>query len=549
MAFVSFNCLNINEMGKFFFKAVFLSLLKLVSCQNEEHMSEEQTASFQVSWPYGVKYEIFVQSFADSNNDGIGDIPGMTAQLDYLSDLGVNGIWLMPISPSPSYHKYDVVDYMNIHPDYGTLEDFRIFVEEAHQRGIYIIVDLIVNHTSSEHPWFKQARSSKDNEYREYYVWGKREEILDAIEKKEITMDSDNITQWHENDQDETEELYYGFFHGGMPDLNFDNPKVRKEIFEIGRFWLEELKVDGFRLDAAKHIYPDDRAEDNHAWWEEFRSEMKKINPDVYLVGEVYADAATVAPFLTGLPSLFNFDMAFSILGSVLKEKSLAAEIDGPKWAEKPGQDLLSGFILTRENYLVVNPEFQDAIFLSNHDQNRSASFLGKDESRIKMAASILFTLPGLPYLYYGEEIGMPGMKPDEHIREPFIWDKPEKDKLRTRWIEPENATDSVVQSVSVQQQLSTSILNHYKDWIALRNRSEALSMGDINPVDMNDKTLVAFTRKTATDSVLVIHNLSAEQKVLDYSMDYNRLFFATMDSELSNHKIKLNPKGTVILK
>jgi glycosidase len=528
-----------------------LLLLTLNSCQKSkfsEESSKVNSTNYQVQWPYGVKYEIFVQSFADSNGDGIGDIKGMTAKLDYLKTLGVNGIWLMPVNPSPSYHKYDVVDYRGIHPDYGTMDDFKEFVNQAHSRGIKVILDLVVNHTSSEHPWFKAASNSVDSEYRNYYVWEKREDIIQNIEKKEVTMDSDNITQWHENANDDSEELYYGFFHGGMPDLNFDNPKVRQEIFDIGRFWLEEVKVDGFRLDAARHIYPDERAEDNHAWWEEFLSEMKKYNPDVYLVGEVWADAATVAPFLKGLPSLFNFDMAFSILGSVLREKSLAAEITGPDWIEKSNLDLLDNFIETRRSYLAVNPDFQDAIFLSNHDQNRSASFLTGAQANIKLAASILFTLPGLPYIYYGEEIGMLGMKPDEQIREPLIWKPKGEDEVRTAWIVPEYSTDSTITSVGIQEEDESSILNHYRDWISLRNQTEALSEGEIIKVEVNDPQVVAFKRISSNDSVMVVHNLGKQPKIMDNSFGFKNLLFATMSSELTNRKIKLNPKGTVVL-
>ena len=174
-----------------------------------------------VSWPYGVKYEIFVQSFADGNDDGIGDFKGLTAKLDYLSDLGINGIWLMPIMNSPTYHKYDVTDYKSIHPDYGTEEDFKHFVEEAHKRNIKVIVDLILNHTGSDHPWFQAAMLDKKSPYRDYYVWARKDSIRAQISKKTTSLDSDNITQWHPVNGDTLSEHYYGFFWGGMPDLEF----------------------------------------------------------------------------------------------------------------------------------------------------------------------------------------------------------------------------------------------------------------------------------------------------------------------------------------
>jgi len=505
--------------------------------------------TYQVSWPQGIKYEIFVQSYADSNGDGIGDIPGMTSKLDYLQELRVNGIWLMPINPSPSYHKYDVVDYKGIHPDYGTLDDFKTFVEEAHRRGIKVIMDLIVNHTSSDHPWFKESRSSVNSPYRDYYVWRMKDDILEEIEKKEVTMDSDNITQWHQNEQDDSEELFYGFFHGGMPDLNFDNPKVRQEIFDIGKFWLEDIGVDGFRLDAAKHIYPDDRAEDNHAWWVEFRTEMQKYNPDVYLVGEVWADAETVAPFLKGLPSLFNFDLAFSLLATAQEGRSISAEISGPNWIEIEGENLLSGFIETRNKYLDVNPNFQDAIFLSNHDQNRSLSFLNGDVKKAKLAASLMFTLPGLPYIYYGEEIGMLGQKPDPNIREPFLWDIREADQQRATWIEPRFSTDTTVTPLAVQMKDRSSLYMHYKHWISLRNQSKALSEGSIESLEMDTQEVVAFRRKTDNETLMVYHNLSQQEKILNAPENKDKVFYATMGSELQNGKIRLLPFGSLILK
>src|SRR5690349_4187907 len=218
-------------------------------------------------WPYGVNYEVFVQSFADSNGDGKGDFNGLTAKLDYLKDLGVGGIWMMPIMPSPTYHKYDVTDYKAVHPDYGTKEDFQKLVDEAHKRGIRIIIDLILNHSGSDHPWFKSAIKGKDSPYRDYYVWSRKDSVRSQIAKKATSFDSDNLTQWHAVNGDTTQEHFYGFFWSGMPDLNFDNPKVKAEFVDIGNFWLTDMKVDGFRLDAARHIFPSDRAEDNHAFW------------------------------------------------------------------------------------------------------------------------------------------------------------------------------------------------------------------------------------------------------------------------------------------
>ena len=209
---------------KRFYSVYFLAVLFLIAgCESKE---KRDTAA----WPYGVKYEVFVLSFADGNGDGKGDFKGLTSKLDYLQDLGVNGIWLMPIMNSPSYHKYDVTDYKSINPEYGTIDEFKKFVEEAHSRNIKVVVDLILNHTGSDHPWFQSAIKGKDSPYRDYYVWANKDSIRQQISKKTTSFDSDNIRQWHAVNGDTLSEHYYGFFWRGMPDLNFDNQKVRDEF-------------------------------------------------------------------------------------------------------------------------------------------------------------------------------------------------------------------------------------------------------------------------------------------------------------------------------
>ena len=262
-------------------KLSILIFLLLFSCDLKQ--SQEKTISPSekdiASWPNVVMYEIFVQSFVDSDGDSIGDIAGMISKLDYLQDLGIGGVWLMPIMPSPSYHKYDVTDYFGIHPDYGDMAVFKKFVHEAHKRDIKLVIDMIINHSSNHHPWFLDSKSGESAKHRDYYLWSTDEEIerWSTLEKEE-TGDSGNLTQWHTTAG--SDKKYYGFFTGLMPDLNFDNPQVRKEVIDIARYWIEEVGVDGFRLDAAKHIYEDSRVADNQNWWKEYRSELEKFNPD-----------------------------------------------------------------------------------------------------------------------------------------------------------------------------------------------------------------------------------------------------------------------------
>ena len=500
----------------------------LFSCNSDLDKSNKA----EDPWPDGVMYEIFVQSFADSDDDGIGDISGMTAKLDYLKDLGIQGVWLMPISPSPSYHKYDVTDYYNIHPDYGTLEDFKTFVREAHKRNIKVVIDLVVNHSSSEHPWFQAAVSGPENAYRDYYVWADPDSIKEKIAKKEITLDSDNITQWHASEGNG--EYYYGFFWGGMPDLNFDNPKVRAEIIKIGEYWLTEIGVDGFRLDAAKHIYPDDQAEDSHEWWIEFGNAMRAVNPEVYMVGEVWGNSELVGPYLQGLPSMFNFDFYHQL------NQLIATEQDN---------NLIENLTATREIYEQINPNYLDAIFLNNHDQNRLLSDVGGDKRKAKLAAAILLTLPGMPYLYYGDEIGMLGQKPDEEIREPFLWDYSGLAPEQASWISGKNSNDSTVVPLAVQMKDDESIYSWYKKLIHLRNKMSALRQGDLGSLAVG-KELLGYKRAMGDQSLLVIHNLAGvEQKVsLDQYPDLKFVLKSNKAINIDGGHLVLPAYGSAIL-
>ena len=507
---------------------------------------EKRTA---VEWPYGVKYEVFVMSFADGDGNGKGDFKGLTARLDYLKDLGINGIWLMPVMPSDTYHKYHVIDYKNIDPDYGTLDDFKKFIAEAHARNIKVITDYVINHTGNKHPWFLEAQKGKDNPYRDYYVWAKKDSIRDQIFKKARSFDSDNIRKWHAVNEDTVSEQYYGYFNGLCPDLNLDNPKVRKEIVDIARFWLEEIKVDGFRMDAARHIFPDERADDNHAFWVWFKEEMEKIKEDVYLVGEVWSDTKVVAPYLKGLPSLFNFDLGYAIT-------SVAS-------AGMDTIDLVQQYKDIRDYYKTITPDYLDATFVKNHDQTRLLTELKGDDGKARMAASILLTMPGTPYVYYGEEIGMIGDKlstyqdqfgPDAYVREPFIWDENQKDKMQTTWEEARYSTDKTVVPFSKQDRDPESLLNFYRKLISYRNASPSLTYGDIEHVGIHIAEIVSFTRKHENEELLVLHNVSDVEvtvKLENANAEFNEIDFDTAGGRVAveNGEINLPAYTTVILK
>ncbi|MFT6867529.1 MAG: alpha-amylase [Cyclobacteriaceae bacterium] len=496
-------------------------------------------------WPNAVTYEIFVQSFADANGDGIGDLNGLTSQLDYIADLGVEAIWLMPINPSPSYHKYDVTDYYDIHPDYGTMDDFKKLLDEAHQRGLKIIMDLVINHCSSEHPWF-QAALNNDEKYRDYFTWATREEIDNENKlEKATTGDSDNIRQWNEVKGED--ELYYAFFTGSMPDLNYDNPNVREDVYAIGKYWLTEIGVDGFRLDAAKHIYPDDRAEDNHAFWKEFKETMESYKPEVYLVGEVWADLQTQAPFAQGFSALFNFDMAFSLLETVNKKRVVGATIHEHAWKVLEDQSPLEVYSNSEQAFKKYNPKFLNTTFLTNHDQNRVMSFFENDEQKARLAASILLTLPGTPYLYYGEEIGMKGLKPDPNIREPFLWAN--DTSLNTSWMKAKyNVQDKFV-PLNDQMKDPSSIYHLYRKLIRLRRSSEVLTFGELAPAFLDDDQILSFVRSHNQTELWVIHNLSDQIKSVPYKTEFSKLYHHSAgETNLPKGLIELAPFSTIIL-
>ncbi|MEQ6121218.1 alpha-amylase family glycosyl hydrolase [Reichenbachiella sp. MALMAid0571] len=485
-----------------------------------------------------ITYQVFVQSFADSNGDGIGDISGLTAKLDYLVDLGIEAIWLMPVHKSPSYHKYDVVDYKSVHPDYGTLEDFQAFLQKAHVLGIKVIIDFIINHTSTQHPWFIESSKGTDNPYRNYYIWRKKSDIEDEIYKKKISKDSDNLTQWHTSTGND--EMYYGFFWGGMPDLNHDNHKVFDEIVEIGRFWLENIGVDGFRLDAAKHIFGDGREKDNHKFWEKFRSVMQSIKPDVYIVGEVWDDVKAVVPYAKGIPSLFNFDLSVSIFDTLMKGDTLV---------DSKTSLFIKTLIANQSLFTKVNSTYVDAIFLSNHDQKRTASVLKNRKNKIKQAVIMLFTLPGRPYIYYGEELGMLGDKPDEYIREPFSWGN--DSKFQTSWMTPKYNKNA--KRVSVENQLSNpySILNFYKNLIKLRKQTPVLYFGDLKEVKSGNNSVLGYIRSWEGQSVLILHNvgnLTEEFSLTKPYANYSRILFSFRSALDKTGYVTLSANGTILL-
>ena len=453
----------------------------------------------------GVYYEIFVRSFADSNGDGIGDLQGITDKLPYLQDLGVSGIWLTPIHPSPSYHGYDVEDYTAINPQFGTMADFDRMLAKAHSLDIDVILDFVVNHTSKTHPWFTSACTSTSSPTRDYFLFAQGSRVAAEIAAGNVPMvKTYNDWQWHTVPSGTTNYKYYGEFSDWMPDLNYhaveeaENSPAFQAICRDAKFWLDK-GVDGFRLDAVKHIYQDENSDENPRFLKKFHQELQKTKPDVYLVGEALSESNKVAPYYAGLPAMFEFsgwwEMEAAINNGTIR--------DYPK-----------NLLYYRNMYSQYNRNFIQATKLSNHDEDRTRSKLGDNIAKCKMAAALLMTVAGSPYVYYGEEIGMRGMKTggDENVREPFLWDYLLHDPYRTTWMVPKNSTDSYVTDATRQLQDPNSLLNTYKDLIRLRNTYPALATGEMSMpswLGNLDGQVTAFYRTEGSEKLLVIHNAS----------------------------------------
>ena len=468
-------------------------------------------------WTRGaVFYEVFVRSFRDSNGDGIGDLPGLIEKLDYLNDgnpattadLGVDALWLMPVFDSPSYHGYDTIDYEKINPGYGTNGDFARLVSEAHRRGIRIILDFVVNHTGSGHPWFIDSASSPSSAHRDWYVWRPNDPGWTQ------PWGGTNPT-WHPLNGS----FYYGVFWSGMPDLNFRTAAVHQEIERLAKLWLDR-GADGFRLDAARHIVEDGGGQsqvdtpETHAWWKEFASFVRGVRSDATLVGENWTDTPIIATYYGStaevaggdeLPMNFDFPLADRIL----------AGVDGGDAAGIAGK--------LAEIQSVYPTGVNDTPFLTNHDQVRVATRLSLEAGKMRNAAAILLTLPGAPFLYYGEEVGLQNgtTSNDEAKRTPMPWDNSPGGGFTsgTPWFSFAPGRETA--NVAAQTNDPASLLSRYRSLIRARHNSKALERGGLQLLTAapGGSPVLAFLRTEGAERVLVLHNLSDRPASAGYSV------------------------------
>ena len=443
-------------------------------------------------WTRGATcYEVFVRSFQDSDGDGIGDIPGLISRLDYINDgnpgtrtdLGARCIWLMPVAQSPSYHGYDVTDYYRIERDYGTNEDFKRLIAESHRRGIRVLVDMVLNHASSEHPFFQAALRDPASPYRAWFRWSPT---------RPTELNPWGQSNWHKSPV--RDEWFYGFFWSGMPDLNYTHRPVLEEAKKVARFWLEEMNVDGFRLDAIPYLVEEPgrihHSPGTHAVLREYAAFVRSVKPEAFTVGEVSDNSnALPAYYPDQLDSHFAFEVADSLIASV--RRGSAAGLLPP--------------ILRLQREL---PDDRWSPFLRNHDQPRTRTELGGDMAKARLASFILLTLPGVPFVYYGEEIGMVGAKPDERLRTPMQWSPaPGGGFTRgTPWQQMQE--DSLIATVEAQAGDPRSILELHRRMIPLRDGNAALATGELIPLVASDDRVAAYLRREGDDVVLVVANL-----------------------------------------
>lgn len=545
----------------------------------------ENTETYDIPQDYcRTYYEVFVRSFADGNGDGIGDLRGLANNLDYLNDgndktmtdLGINGIWMMPINQSPSYHKYDVMDYYDIDDEYGTLADFDYLVQECNKRGIWLQMDLVLNHTSTEHEWFKKATAAAK---------AGKSTMTDAdlsryvIKRSATNPESQYKGQWYKIGG--TDYWYLGNFSSQMPDLNLNNGSVREEITKIVDFWLER-GIRSFRLDAVPWACENEviysPANENFWTWfnnycnqkgeEVFGKNNDGINAYCYNVGEVWSGSDVVDSFFKTGMSNFNYSMGGG------DNVGFAAAVNGRWKTSSVVEDLER-----RQSAALANDT--DALlsnFLSNHDNNRSAGFMKRDPTLIKKAAGFYLLSPGNPYIYYGEEIGALGSGVDENKRMAFNWgdSRTVKNPLGANYEDSQALGDAYTQSHT-----ENSILTYYRNAIRLRNRFPEIGRGVIVPYAVNsagtlelisairsnleqnapltsvndlNQDVGAYTLEWNSRKVLIIHNLGEKEAVIGMGVTFagykvvGELKAAGGNITLDNGSLKLAPGTSVVL-
>jgi maltose alpha-D-glucosyltransferase / alpha-amylase len=491
-----------------------------------------------------VFYQLHVKSFADSNGDGIGDFPGLTSKLDHLASLGVDCLWLQPIYPSPFKDDgYDISDYTSIHASYGTLPEFETFLNAAHARGLRVIIELVLNHTSDQHAWFTEARASRDNPRRDWYVWSDTDDRYRGV--RIIFIDTE-LSNWA---WDPISKAYYWHrFFSHQPDLNYDNPEVREEMWRVMHFWLE-LGVDGFRVDAVPYLVEREGTScenlpETHGVLRELRARLDAHYTGRLLLAEANMWPEDVRPYF-GAGDEFHMSFHFPIMPRMF----MALRLED----RKPLIDII-------ERTPAIPDSCQWAIFLRNHDEltlemvtemereymwdeyakdprarinlgirRRLATLMDGDRRRIELMCGLLMSLPGSPILYYGDEIGMGDnvyLGDRNSVRTPMQWTSgvnagfSDADPERL-WLPLVSNALFGYQAVNVasQQRNPTSLLNWTRRLIQIRRATRVFGRGSIEFLRPANHRVLAFTRTLGRETVLVVCNLAGTAQVAELDL------------------------------
>jgi maltose alpha-D-glucosyltransferase/alpha-amylase len=493
-----------------------------------------------------VFYEVYVRAFADANGDGHGDFRGLTERLDYFRELGVDCLWIQPMYPSPlADDGYDISDFYGIHSDYGTLDDFKAFVQAAHARGLRVIADLVLNHVSAEHPWFQSARASRSSPYRDYFVWSDTNTKYAGARIIFLDTETSNWT-W-----DETAGQYFWHrFYASQPDLNYDNPAVRAEMLKVMKFWLD-LGLDGFRADAVPYLFEREGTNcenlpETHAYLKEIRAFLDRHYPGRILLAEANQWPADLRPYF-GEGDEFHMAFHFPVMPRIFMALALGDS--------RPIADILAatppipetcqwcGFLRNHDELTLemVTPEERRFMWdtyapeprmrLNLGIRRRLAPLLDGDRRKIELAHSVLFSLRGSPILYYGDEIGMGDniwLDDRDGVRTPMQWGAEANAGFAAGHVAPERLYAPLIDSgpydyrlvnVAAQQGDPLSLWRTLRRMIATRKQLPALSRGDSRVVPLQGGAGLAALSEWRGQAVAALHNLTPERRAFELDL------------------------------
>jgi maltose alpha-D-glucosyltransferase/alpha-amylase len=481
-----------------------------------------------------VFYEVQVKSFCDSNGDGIGDFPGLTEKIDYFVELGVDCLWLLPFYPSPLRDDgYDIADYFSIHPDYGTLQDFKDFLDAAQRRGLRVIADLVMNHTSDQHPWFQSARSDAKSPYRDYYVWS---DTPDRYKDARIIFIDTERSNWTWDEQ--AGAYFWHRFYSHQPDLNFDNPLVQAEMLKIMRYWLD-MGLDGFRADAIPYLFEREGTNcenlpETHAYLKQIRAFMSEHYADKILLAEANQWPEDVRPYF-GDGDEFHMSFHFPIMPrlymSVRKEDRLPIIDIVERTPPIPENCQWCMFLRNHDELTLEMVSDEERLFMYNEYapdprmklnlgiRRRLAPLLDNGRRRMELMNALLFSLPGSPIIYYGDEIGMGDniyLGDRNGVRTPMQWNIDRNAGFSradsARLFAPVNIDPVygyMAVNVEAQQRTSSSLLNWMKMMIRVRKKYPVFGRGDIHFFHPQNTKVLAFLRSLGDERILCVNNLS----------------------------------------